>query len=413
MRSSGYGYGSYSSRGYGSGNYYRRNRRNNNNNKGLIIALICVAVVGVGVGVCALTGVFDPFLKKGIAEESSTAESAQSVAEVSDESRTGKQESSKTAESSAESSAETSKPKEVTGKFDGNVFICDNKGYQIFYGTESVADKYSKTVRSIKSSLGKGVNVYDMTVPVHSLYGLPEKYQDLGSDQKAVLSHIYSSMGDDIRTIDVTETLGKHKDEYIYFGTDHNWTALGAYYAYCDFCKAAGVAAVDIKKLSTGSITEFEGSLTAATMTDKNPKGNKTLLRHPDTVTYYNIPGEHTCTLLENGKSSPEEVSLLATFAQGSNAYSAFIWGNNPYMHIKTGLKTGRKLCIIKDSYGCAFAPFTVTNFDEVYIVDPGYYDGNVLDYIKKNKYTDVLVLNSIMTASTEIRIKELKTVLD
>ena len=24
----------------------------------------------------------------------------------------------------------------------------------------------------------------------------------------------------------------QHRDEYIYFGTDHHWTADGAYYAY-------------------------------------------------------------------------------------------------------------------------------------------------------------------------------------
>ena len=130
-------------------------------------------------------------------------------------------------------------------------------------------------------------------------------------------------------------------------------------------------------------------------------------------MTYYNIPGNRTCTLLENGKSEPEEVPMIATFAEGSNSYSAFIWGNNPYMHIKTTLKTGRKLCIIKDSYGCAFAPFTTANFDEVYIVDPAYYNGNVIDYIKKNKYTDVLIINSIMTPSTAIRTDELKTIID
>ena len=103
---------------------------------------------------------------------------------------------------------------------------------------------------------------------------------------------------------------------------------------------------------------------------------------------------------------------MIAEFASGSNAYSAFIWGNNPYMKIETDIETDRKLCIIKDSFGCAFAPFTATAFKEVFIVDPAYYEGNVLDYIKENNYTDVLFLNSSSSANTLERVNELKTIL-
>lgn len=404
-------YSSYSSRSYSSGGYRRRNRRNEGNGKTvLIIILIIVIVLGGGAAACWYFGVFDKLFGAGNAQESSADVSSS----VTEESSAPSEESKKPEESSTpESSAEESKAPDIKGEFDQNVFIYDKQGYQIFYGTEETTKKYVDAVTSIKASLGKDINVYNITVPTHGLFSLPEKYQNLGTDEKSVISALYKSIGKDIKTIDVTDTLEKHKNEYIYFGTDHNWTALGAYYAYVDFCKAAGVDPVDVRKLSSGKIEGFEGSLTAATKTDKNPDGNKTLLKNPDTVTYYYIPGDRTCTLLENGKSQPEEVPMIATFAAGSNAYSAFIWGNNPYMHIKTTLKTGRKLCIIKDSYGCAFAPFTTANFDEVYIIDPSYYEGNVLDYVKKNKYTDILVINSVMTASTEIRTNELKTVID
>lgn len=406
-RRSSYGYSSYSSRSYGYGGY-RRNPKRNDGKKKIIIASVCTVVAAAAaVGVCAYFGVFGG---SGVETENPQTESAAVSTEPS------KQESSKPAEKSEkpqESSAESSAPvKDIKGAFDGNVFVYDKQGYEIFYGTNDSAKKYANTVAGIKSSLGKDIRVYNITVPTHGLFGLPEKYQDLSNDEKANIDLIYSTLGDDVITVDVTDSLEKHKDEYIYFKTDNNWTALGAYYAYCDFCKAAGVKAVDIKTLSSGEIKNFLGSLLVSTRTDKKPNGNKTLAANPDTVKYYNISGDYTCTLLENGKSSEEEVSLIATFAEGSNAYSAFIWGNNPYMKVKTEQKTGRKLCIIKDSYGCAFAPFTVGNFDEIYIVDPTYYEGNIIDFIKKNNYTDVLVINSIMTANTQIRTDELKSIL-
>ncbi len=407
-RRSSYGYNSYRSRSYGYGSYRRGPGGGGGKKIIIIIASVCILAAATAVGLCAYFGVFNRDGIQTSQTEESKKTSASSGAENSAAEKSGKEK-----ESSTEASVQSSTPaKDIKGTFDGNVFVYDKQGYEIFYGTDDSAKEYASTVAGIKKSLGSGVKVYNMVTPTHSLFGLPEKYQELGNDEKANINLIYSSVGSDVTTIDVSKSLESHKDEYIYFKTDHNWTALGAYYAYKDFCKAAGVNGLDIKNLPSGEIKNFSGSLLVSTKTQKKPNGNKVLAANPDTVKYYTIPGNYTCTLLENGKSSPQEVSLIAAFAEGSNAYSAFIWGNNPYMDIKTDKKTGRKLCIIKDSYGCAFAPYTVNDFDEVYIIDPTYYDGNIIDFIKKNKYTDVLILNSVMTANTKVRLDELKSIL-
>ena len=398
-RKSSYGYNSYSKRpyhyksygkGYGHGYY-----GNNSKKKIIAVSLVCAAIAAGAVGACAYFGVFGDIMQNSVSENS--------LSKTETQKRTKQ-------ESKAEESSKIPE-KVLKGEFDGNVFIYGDQGFEIFYGSENSAKKYAETVASIKKSLGSDINVYDITVPTHSLFALPEQYKAEGSDETESIKTIYSKIGKNIKTIDVTDSLEKHKDEYIYFGTDNNWTALGAYYAYVDFCKAADVKSADIKKLPSGEIKNFTGSLWAATTTEENPKGNKTLAAHPDTVKYYKTDGY--CTLLESGSNDPREVTMIAEFAEGSNAYSAFIWGNNPYMKIETELKTGRKLCIIKDSYGCAFAPFTAESFDEIFVVDPRYYDGNIIDYIKKNKYTDVLILNSIMTANTELRTEELKTIME
>ncbi len=405
-RRSSYGYGSYRSRSYGYGSY-RHGTGGGGGRKKVIITVIsvCIVLAAAAVGVCAYFGVFEKNTVQTPQTEVSEKSKASSVSSSSA--------SEKSEENSVESSVNSSAPsKDLKGTFDGNVFVYDKQGYEIFYGTDDSAKKYASTVAGIKKSLGNDIRVYNIVAPTHGLYGLPDKYRELGNDEKANINMIYSSLGKGVITVDAAKTLEGHRDEYIYFKTDHNWTALGAYYVYEKFCEAAGIDGLDIKDLSSGEIKNFSGSLLISTKTDKNPDGNKVLASNTDTVKYYNIPGDYTCTLLENGKNSPQDVPLLATFAEGSNAYSAFIWGNNPYMDIKTGKKTGRKLCIIKDSYGCAFAPYTVNDFDEVYVIDPTYYDGNIVDFIKKNKYTDVLILSSIMTANTQVRLDELKSVL-
>ena len=53
-------------------------------------------------------------------------------------------------------------------------------------------------------------------------------------------------MSDAVNKVNVFNSLVSHNDEYIYFRTDHHWSALGAYYAYEEFCRAAGMEAAPL-----------------------------------------------------------------------------------------------------------------------------------------------------------------------
>ena len=300
----------------------------------------------------------------------------------------------------------------VKGYYDGNVFMYGKSGFEMFYGTDDSAKRYAQVVSAVKKAVGKDVRVYNMVAPNHTPFGLPEKYLSQINDEKENIKTIYSSYTEDVIPIDVYKTEQEHKNEYTYFRTDHNWTVLGAYYAYREMCAAMNTEAVKLDSLMKGAITDFKGSLFAATVTDETPDGNKELADSADTVAYYLMPYIESCILLENGRDEEMEVPMIATFASGSNAYSAFIWGNNPYMRVKTTQNTGRRLCIIKDSYGCALAPFTTANFDEVFIVDPTFYEGDVSEFIRTNGYTDVLVINSVMSANTAFRADDIMTIL-
>ena len=49
-----------------------------------------------------------------------------------------------------------------------------------------------------------------------------------------------------MKVVKTYDALRAHRDEYIYFNTDHHWTQLGAYYAYVEFCKKKGIEPSDI-----------------------------------------------------------------------------------------------------------------------------------------------------------------------
>lgn len=64
---------------------------------------------------------------------------------------------------------------------------------------------------------------------------------------------------------------------------------------------------------------------------------------------------------------------------------------------------------IIKESFGNAFAPFLVSHYDDVYIVDQRYFELGVEDFVRENGITDLLFLNNIFAVNTGVRIDELQ----
>ena len=108
----------------------------------------------------------------------------------------------------------------------------------------------------------------------------------------------------------------------------------------------------------------------------------------------------------------PVESTIFASYATGGqNTYGVFLHGDYPLTHIKTDNKTGRKILMTKESFGNAFAPFLVSHFDEVFVVDQRYFELNLTDFIREHGVTDLIFVNNIFAANTKIRIEELERI--
>ena len=122
----------------------------------------------------------------------------------------------------------------------GGVYVVGDAGYEMYSYVAGIAEKYQTVVNSMADTL-KGVsNVYVMAIPLSSGITLPDAlYSEIpGSDQQQAEKDILAGMGQNVKTVPLYDTLMSHRTEYVYFRTDHHWTALGAYYAYVQFCNA-------------------------------------------------------------------------------------------------------------------------------------------------------------------------------
>ena len=89
--------------------------------------------------------------------------------------------------------------------------------------------------------------------------------------------------------------------------------------------------------------------------------------------------------------------------------YSYFLNGNSAKVVIKTKVKNGKKLLVIKDSYAHALAQFLCQNYEEIHFIDPRYYKLSISDYIKENDITDIVFLYNVSNIVTDVNIRTIK----
>ena len=59
------------------------------------------------------------------------------------------------------------------------------------------------------------------------------------------------------------------------------------------------------------------------------------------------------------------ETTLLGEYAKSPNSYSVFLQGDYPLTKITTNIKNGRKIAVVKESFGNAFSPFLVNHYED------------------------------------------------
>ena len=291
---------------------------------------------------------------------------------------------------------------ELEGEQRGNLFVVGDTALEIFYGNEKVSTDYANVINTYAQALGENVTIYNLIVPNHFEYGLPEKYKGkIGRPQKPFIDLVKNNLDDSIVFVDIYDTMKTHYDngEYLYFRTDHHWTGLGAYRAYEKFCEHAALTPVSLESFEKRTTTGFLGTLYSSSM-DKN------LAANPDIVEYYvtDLPYEQT-NLNKDGETSYKG-TLISEFKNGkTNGYLTFMGGDIPLATIKTQNSNGRKIIVFKESYGNAFIPFLVPNYETVYVADIRSFPYNSIDFIKENGITEVLFLNNIMSSNTSARV--------
>lgn len=287
-----------------------------------------------------------------------------------------------------------------------SVLVYQNRAMAPFGGTEAMAGYYASVLSDYQKKLGDDVTIYNLLVPTSIEFYLPEKYQSVTNSQKKSIDYIYSQLDPRIKRVDAYSALQQHTDEYLYFATDHHWTGLGAYYAYTAFAEEAGFDPKSLEQMEKRTISPFIGTMYNQT---QDPK----LLENPDYVDYHITDTQHQAyQFVKNSPHDGKKISVWADYAKGGNSYSVYLHGDWPLIRVDTEHKNGRKIMVVKESFGNAFAPYLIPHYEQVFIVDARYFQINGEKFIKDNGINEILFINNIFAANTSSQIGYIQRIL-
>ena len=100
------------------------------------------------------------------------------------------------------------------------------------------------------------------------------------------------------------------------------------------------------------------------------------------------------------GEGKPFKSSFFFHFKDGNGgAYCTFMGSDTRITVVRTPVKNGRRVMVIKDSFGNPIPGFLFYSFEEVHVIDFRYFKKNMKAYVNNNKITDILFACNIFNA--------------
>ena len=279
----------------------------------------------------------------------------------------------------------------------------DVRALMIYGGSGTGRSAHAATANKLKKTFGAGVNVYMLIIPTAIEYYCPDKVKDRTRSQLATIRNIHSQLDPAVKAVDVYTPLGEHASEPIYLRTDHHWAPLGGFYAAQKLAQVAGVPVPQLSQFDRKVVHNFVGTMYGYSK-DINVKNA------PEDFVYYtpkNTAYTTTYTLYKvdkdfnvTGKGAPHQGAFFHTFKDGSGAaYCTFMGTDMATVKVQTPTRNGRRVLIIKDSFGNAIPGYLFGSFEQVHVIDFRYFLGNLRSYVQENGITDVVLAFNVFNA--------------
>lgn len=287
------------------------------------------------------------------------------------------------------------------------------RAFEPYKGTMESGTAYAAIVNRYKREFPK-VNVYCMVIPNAVALYCPDTARVWTQEERPYIDNILAGLAKNVKGVAILDTLLAHREEPIYSRTDHHWAPLGAYYAARQFAEAAGVGFRSLEEYEPRVIRDYVGSMWTFSR-------DWAVKQAPEDFVYY-MPKDSSFeasriiykkmskrvgkkrrrrTISWLQASEPESFRFFRDYEDGSSAaYCVFMGGDTNTTSVRTKTGNGRRLLILKDSYGNALPSCLFGSFEEIHVVDCRYFLQNMRTFVERHGITDILFANNLIHAS-------------
>ena len=276
----------------------------------------------------------------------------------------------------------------------GSVVYFKDTGYELYSLGEHNANLYGKILGEAATKMKDDCRLFSILAPnaggIMLSYDVYDQLYNIRQDVAA--EAYYAQAGEDLIPVRIYDNLRAHNNEYLYFRTDHHWTHQAAYYAYEEWCKAAGFEPVPLSEYDTLELPGFLGSYYQRT-------GNKLMADNPDSVLAYVPRGELHCKYQNGGGWVESSVIVDMSNEAANKKYLSFLGGDH-YQTVITNeaIQDDSACLVIQDSYGSPFDVFLTQHYHTVVVMD--FRNGiNVNQICQEYGVDDIIVLTEIILA--------------
>ena len=254
---------------------------------------------------------------------------------------------------------------------------------------------YAKMINLWRRVLPKDIKVYSVLVPNSAGIYAPETGPFRTSSQDVNIKEHHSKMSPSVIKVNGYGALKSHADEHIFFKSDHHWTARGAYYVYQQLVHASGLTPTPLSQLKRVIVAHhWRGSYWGLTRGAPELKEGDLIEAFLPITTYV---GRHW---VGRDPEGPHRFFERPWFRLDRKAYTAFVGSSYTRIQADTSVKNGRKILVVMNSYGNALVTLLLNNYESVIGIDYRYYQKSLKRLILKEKVTDVVFLNGVMSAN-------------
>ena len=290
----------------------------------------------------------------------------------------------------------------------GNSMIrVDNAAFELYGYDDKTFSLYAEMLNGAAEELKGQTTIYALTIPTGFGVMLPDDIQaklPAYSNQGKDIEKLFAKLDSSVVPVECFDNLMEHRDEYLYFRTDHHWNGKGAYYAYEAFCEAKGIDPYTLEKREKLTFDGFLGTLYSNSSHDQ-------ALLPADTVEAYKPFSKSTSMKYYdyNGYEHPWNIIMDVTGWDAGTLYNTFAAGDNPLAVLENSAVTDGSVCVVvKESYGNALMPYLIDHYSTIYEIDYRYWNGNLVEFCKEKGATDMIFANNVMMISADLLLAKL-----